>query len=480
MTYKKMLMVVSACMLPMILSGCGQRGEAGHAESREHGGHDNSDVPTNPNLVAIPASVRSNLGITFIRVERRRIEQTLRVPGRFEYLPTARREYRTMLPGRVELLVDQFDPVEEGDALYRIDSPAWREHQNRLTEVLASIDRLRTRLASFAPLREAHHTHELRLQEIIAIRRDRVGQLGHLMDAGGGRRAELTGARDSLSTAEAELAEILEKEAVLEADEAEARANLAAAEARFSLLIDSAATILGEPVEALLAIEGEQPRWRRIDRIEVRAEANGVVETIDITNGAWATQESAVLTVVQPERLRFRASGLQSDLGVLRDGLPARIVPPTQTAIGRAVPLTATMDGVLTLGLSGNPADRTIDLFVVPDGLQPWARAGVSAHMEIVTDATAMPVLAIPLAAVQRDGLVPLVFRRTPANPNEVMRIEADLGKDDGRWIAVLSGFREGDEVVLDGAFQLMLATSGTIQKGGHFHSDGTFHAEDH
>jgi len=39
---------------------------------------------------------------------------------------------------------------------------------------------------------------------------------------------------------------------------------------------------------------------------------------------------------------------------------------------------------------------------------------------------------------------------------------------------------REGDEIVLAGNYQLMLATSGSAPKGGHFHSDGTFHAEDH
>jgi hypothetical protein len=44
----------------------------------------------------------------------------------------------------------------------------------------------------------------------------------------------------------------------------------------------------------------------------------------------------------------------------------------------------------------------------------------------------------------------------------------------------VLSGLADGDEVVLDGGFQLMLATSGTIEKGGHFHSDGTFHEGEH
>jgi len=38
---------------------------------------------------------------------------------------------------------------------------------------------------------------------------------------------------------------------------------------------------------------------------------------------------------------------------------------------------------------------------------------------------------------------------------------------------------KEGDEVVLNGLYQLMVATSGSIQKGGHFHADGTFHEGD-
>jgi cobalt-zinc-cadmium efflux system membrane fusion protein len=467
-----------AILLALSVSACEQHSDGGRSGAED--AHAQDMVPNNPNLVEIPAAVRSNLGITFVRVERRRIEQTIRVPGRFEYRPTARREYRTMLPGRVDLLVDQFDRVEAGEALYRIDSPAWREHQEKLTEAQASIERLRTRLASYGPLRQAHRTHERQLEEIIAIRRERIEQLGDLADAGGGRRLDLIAARDTLSTAEAELAEVLEKEATLEADEAEARAGLAAAEARFDFLLDTAASILREPVDALVSTDGDHPRWRAIGLIEVRAEAAGVVDSVDITNGAWATQESAVLSIVQPDRLRFRASGLQSDLGVLQDGLTARIVPPTPTAAGRAVPLTATMEGTLSLGLAGDPDERTIDLFVVPGRLQPWARPGISAQLEVVTDETPAPVLAIPLAAVLRDGLVPVVFRRNPSNPNEAIRMEADLGKDDGRWIAILSGVREGDEVVLDGAFQLMLATSGTIQKSGHFHSDGTFHSEDH
>jgi hypothetical protein len=185
---------------------------------------------------------------------------------------------------------------------------------------------------------------------------------------------------------------------------------------------------------------------------------------------------------VQPERLRFHASGLQSDLGVLRDGLEAMIVAPSPTEAGHAIPLSSVMRGTLTLGLSGDPNDRTIDMYVTPDHLEAWARPGVTAHLEIVTDATATPELAIPLAAVQRDGLNAVLFRRDPDNPNEAIRMEADLGVDDGRWVAILSGLLDGDEVILDGGFQLMLATStdGATQEGGHFHADGTFHEGAH
>ena len=58
--------------------------------------------------------------------------------------------------------------------------------------------------------------------------------------------------------------------------------------------------------------------------------------------------------------------------------------------------------------------------------------------------------------------------------------MEADLGLDDGRWVEMKSGLRDGDEVVLAGAYELMLASSGSAAKGGHFHSDGTFHAGEH
>ncbi|MHC5028160.1 MAG: efflux RND transporter periplasmic adaptor subunit [Planctomycetota bacterium] len=448
------------------------------------GAADGATTRAPTNRVEIPSVVRRNLGLTFVTVERRQVARTLRVPGRFELLPTARREYRTMLPGRVELLVDQFETIAAGQPLYRIDSPKWRDMQQQLSEAEAAIGRLETKVETFTPRLAAHQAHQENLRQSEVVWEERVAQLESVRDAGGGRLSELAEARAAQATASAERSESHEKEAELDADFAETQAELQAARTRREFRLQSAAAILQTTVDALTSVDSTQsmaqPMWRSIEQIVVRAETDGTIESLGLTNGAWADEKSAVLTIVQPNDVRFHASGLQSDLGVLRDGLPARIVPPTPTKAGRAIDLQDTMSGTLALGLTGDPDERTVDMYVAPDRLARWARPGVAALLEIVTDATASAELAIPLAAVQTDGLMPIIFRRDPKNPDEAIRLEADLGLDDGRWVVLQSGVRDGDEIVLDGAFQLMLAMSGSIQKGGHFHADGTFHEGEH
>ena len=185
--------------------------------------------------------------------------------------------------------------------------------------------------------------------------------------------------------------------------------------------------------------------------------------------------QAAVLAVVQPEQVRFRARALQGDLARLRDGLPVRIAAPSADALAPG----GAISGSLQLAALADADGRTIDLIVTPSSTAGWTRAGVAASLEVTLEGGATE-LAIPVSAVVRDGATPIVFRRDPKNPDKVIRLEADLGLDDGRWIEIKSGVREGDEIVLAGNYQLLLATSGSAPKGGHFHSDGTFHAEDH
>ncbi|MEE2820067.1 MAG: hypothetical protein VX615_05580 [Planctomycetota bacterium] len=429
------------------------------------------DMPTNK--VLIPPAVQSNLGITFATVERRIVTDSLRVPGKFEYLPSAKREYRTMLSGRIDLKVTQFDHVEMGQLLFLIDSPDWRDIQKSLSHIAADITKLETKLLTHVSIQRAHIQYKMNLIEQMRVWENRVQKLETIIEAGGGSIRELTSAKASLIEVQAEYARAQEKTAEHEAEHAETDASLNAALSTMNIALESA--------KAMLDIAPESENWwEDVSFIEVRAKQKGVIESVDLTNGGWTDAQTTVMTTVQPEKLRFHALGLQSDLGVLSDGLSAIIVPPAPTASDERIPLQDTMTGTLHIGLGGDSASRTVNLFVKPEHLASWAKAGVAAQLEITLQSTSTPELAIPLSAVQQDGLTPIIFVRDMNNPDEATRMEADLGIDDGRWVEILSGVTDGDEVVLDGGFQLLLATSGSIPKGGHFHADGTYHEGEH
>lgn len=450
-------LIVTAAAFALALAGCDRKdqkhtGNDGH----DHGSESGSVAPATTNRVDIPASVRQNLGITFAKVETRNVAQTLRVPGRFELLPTARREYRTPLSGRVDLLVSQYQKVAPGTPLYRVEASGWRD----LHEQIAAT---RARTESMVPLLAAQADHEKSLDEKVALWQERLTQLDDLRGAGGGSAAQFIEARATLNASQSELAMAKGRSAELAAQKTQAEAELRSLTARHEVLTRGAGCTDGHND----ATPGST--------YTVCAVEPGIVESIGITPGGLAEENGHIVTLVQPDQIRFRARGLQSDLGRLRDGLAARIAPPQ----GGSLPLQEAMSGVLQVGLAADADERTVDLVVVPEALAPWARAGVSAHLE-VTLAGGTEELAIPQSAVVRDGARGIIFRRDPADPDKVIRMEADLGLSDGRWVVLASGVKEGDEIVLGGNFQLMLATSGSTEKAGHFHSDGTFHEGSH
>jgi hypothetical protein len=399
----------------LTLPACDRGGEAGSGAEEEEAG----DAPTN--RVDIPTSVRSNLGITFAKVERRNVANTIRVPGSFELQPLARHEYRLMLPGHIEFEVNQFDKVEVGTPLYRFRSPQWLDLQSRVDLAKASLEQSRAKSAAVEARVRALQKAEF-------------------------KRADLT-------------AQAAELRADIPKQEAELRAASAA--------LNNA----GRAGERSGSSESQLIDW-----IEVRAKEPGIVESLAVTDGTFVEETTLLLTTVDPSKLRFRALGLQSDLLKFKDGQSVRITQPQANGSD----INESLEADLTIGLAADPIRRTVPLFATPKELRPWSLPGVSAFLEIATESTDGVALAIPRSAVVKDGIVHVFFKRDPGNPNKAIRIEADLGVDDGRWVEIKSDIGPKDEVVLNGAYELKLATamSGTSQKGGHFHADGTYHGK--
>lgn len=418
---------------------------------------DDAEQPTN--RIDIPATVRNNLGITFAKVERRQVESTIRVPGAFELQPLARHEYRMTLPGHIELEVDQYQPVNPGDLLYRFRSPKWPELQHEIIVGEQGIESARAAIAvAHARIDEA--------QQKLSLLRERLETL---------REAEFR--RADLEVEAAELATTLPR---LEAELRQAETTLSNAERtrEHALHRASAATGLAE---AILSADAEHdgrviPAYRTIEWIEVRASEPGIVEALAVTDGAFADAPSLVLSTVDPSQLRFRAMALQADLARLGNSPIARIVPPATPGI----PMDDGVEAAVAIGLEAHPEQRTVTLLATPGESRAWIRPGVSAFLEVPAESTGGPALAIPRSAIVKDGIVHVFFRRDPKDPNKAIRVEADMGVDDGRWVAINSGLSLNDEVVLDGAYELKLASqqSGLSQKGGHFHADGSFHGD--
>ena len=453
------LIITVLAVFPVAMAGCGDRSPVDTEHDHTHtDGRMEAAGPTN--RVEIPPVVRDNLGITFAEVERRHVSRTRRVPGRFELLPTARREHRMMISGHVELLVEQYDAVDAGQPLFRFRSAEWSSLQSEIVTAEQDVHQAE------AAVRVAEAT---------------VNETEKRLEIHRARLDALSGAEIRRADLELQYAETEASLARLEAERDQQATRLRAARAQSDQAITRAAAALNMPREALLERDGDsQPRYRTLDAVIVQAAEGGVVESIAITNGAYVERAALVVTIASPERVRFRASILQSEFNRAIGSSAARIVPPQSSDHGAA----ERVDATFTFGLEASPQQRTIELIAIAREHRPWMRPGVSAFLEITLDGTDRPELAIPRSALMKDGMQHVFFRRDPRDPNAAIRVEADLGpapgNDDGRWVVIRSGLRLGDEVVLNGAYELMLATqqSGSTMQGGHFHPDCTWHAD--
>ena len=429
------------------------------------------------NRIDIPQAVRQNLGIEFTKVERRHVTSTLRLPAQVQLLPSATQQYRAPLAGRVSLQVGPLQKVKAGDLLYTLDSHEWRDLQRELGSVTNKLTVTEAQLAAMSPLAAACEEHERSLVKAHEVTTSYVASLQRAEQKVGGQGEKLANAQVDQAKLSAQIAEASEKHTETQTRIKELTAQLASQREQIDLLLSGAAATLNVDKATLTATSGGGVGWRTMAIVEVRATQAGVVDQVEVANGDLVARHGPVLRTLDPSKVRCHARALQSDLGDLRDGLTAAIVPVGDVTTAERVA------GTVLLGPSGDARTRTLDVFVMPtDKELRFVRPGMAVFVEVVTKGSASRELAIPKSCVLPDGLDRVFFRRDPKDKDKVIRIVGDFGRDNGQWIEVLSGVKDGDEIVAAGAFELVLASSNTAAKGGHFHADGSWHAdgEDH
>lgn len=492
-----------------LLTGCSQSDSA----AANADDHDHDHETTDPTMVMVSQQVRDNLGITFARVEKRNIGSYIYLPGRFEPRPDAVREYHTPLAGRVNLLVRQYEKVTTGTPLYTLDSSEWRRMQqdfaNAQAEVLATSATLMSAQVASAgnaaavqalnARLKAADDHIASVEASVASAQTRLEKAQKLQSLVGGRLSDVNEARAQLNSVRSELTQAREDRAELEqqriqlstenqgafgttttllASTLARRAEYEAARARRDLLLQSLHALGADASD----VAGTCPEWDHSCKdqafVTVYAAAEGLVNTVSVSSGAYIDASAPVLSTVNPVAMRFRAVALQSDLDKLQPSMKGKVLKPAGNQIEK-------QEGALTVlahvGLEADPDDRTLDVVADLDTTATWARAGVSTNLELLVAENEKPELSIPAGCVVQDGIDKVIFVRDRKEPDKVRRKKADLGLSDGHYITLHSGVRAGDEVVLDGVYELKLATA--MDAGGpkgHQHADGTFHVGEH
>jgi hypothetical protein len=432
-----------------------------HGEDEHADGDHADEEPGKPAGISVPAAVRQNLGITFAKAERRPVTKTLRLAGTFELSSSGRQPHHAGLPGSVTTLVQPLERVEAGQLLATISSPTLIERRHELHVASDGVG-------------AADDAATLATERVRAVKME-LTQLDKRV-----KRLKRAGAKDAdLETRVTTLRQSLR---VLRAEQAARKREVTRAEHRFEAELLGFATVLGVTVAALTAAgasDGDhgstKPLWESVDHVAVRASAAGVVADSVLSSGAWVETGARIVEVHDPSRVRLVAQAISSDVRRLTDGQQVEVLRTGQAGTGPKA-----MMGVLRFGTAADATLRTLPAVVCIDSAPSWARPGLTGFVEAVIGGSSTPVVAIPEAALVRDGLVDVFFKRLTDDPDTVIRVEAERGESDGHWVAIKAGVDPGDQIVVDGAYELKLASSEKSNAIGHIHADGSFHKEDH
>jgi cobalt-zinc-cadmium efflux system membrane fusion protein len=173
---------------------------------------------------------------------------------------------------------------------------------------------------------------------------------------------------------------------------------------------------------------------------------NGVVIERELTRGETAEPGKKVFTVADLSTVWIVLNIYERDLAKISKGAPAKITTesyPGESFTGK----------VSYLGDVVNPESRTLPVRVVVANPQRRLKPGMFATAEVITGMSSRDAIMIPLSALQKIEGKPSVF--VQEKDGAFAKRELDLGRQFGSSVEVKSGLRDGDRVVVAGAFTL-------------------------
>ena len=192
----------------------------------------------------------------------------------------------------------------------------------------------------------------------------------------------------------------------------------------------------------------------------LRSPIRGVIADRHVAPGAHVEVGTHAFTVVNPDTLWFVAR------------VPARHAEAMRALTGAWFTVEGASHAhaaarVVSVGTVIDPASRTLPVrFAVPN-LDGELKVGLLAEGHLIVGEPVAGVAVPARAIVDEDGLaVVYVKLGGEAFQRRVVR----LGPSDGSWTIIASGVAVGEQVVVEGAYQVRLASLGDIEISDHGH----------
>lgn len=199
-------------------------------------------------------------------------------------------------------------------------------------------------------------------------------------------------------------------------------------------------------------------------RIAIRAPIDGVLDKVTRKLGQRINPEDALFTILDPESVLIEAQVPEARLARIKPELGAVF----QAAAGGEPLLVTNSLSFVAMGRELDPATRTVPLTYASTKKIHAITVGATGTLLVPTGRSS-EALSIPSSAIVEDEGIPVIF--VQLSGETFQKRDVILGIRDGERIEVKAGLNEGERVVTDGAYAILLSTrSGTIPAHGHAH----------
>ena len=388
----------------------------GCSHDHSHDGHNHAPGETccGGETIIVEADARAR-DLVNMRIETVPAASAVLVHSLYGYLTTpdhAMQTYALPCGGRITLHVKSAQQVKKGDLLYTLQSPDIMEQRAEVIRINAALRRCETEIA----------TLRARLDDLEAAKT---------------RNKDL---EVELSNKEAELAQQQQE--------------LTAVEARLSML----------------TLGGTLAEQNKISVLEVRAEADGTVRNVGVTQGSWGEQGSPVVSMSNVAEMEIATTIYGSDVP---DFSTVRATIPTARE-------QQAVEGTWRLAEEVDAATRTRELYFKPAAIPTGVQPGRLCRLDLYQEGNTTGMVSIPDSAVVKVGVDDVVFVEIGEGRFAMVKVHAGTSR---RGMTPVSGLTPGQKIVVKGGYELkyLIPGDGQQKKAGHFHADGVFHeGEDH